>query len=254
MPNKKPRKRRSSASSAKKKAPDDPKFFNSFKSRRTLGLQDPNLSPEERKSKEEIFQRRREVAKLMTEYGYNDGTIASIIGVDRQTIGKDREWLHNLWLQEVVSDVDLAKAQLAKRKTFVLEEARMAWEKSKGDTIKKQTRQKNKSGGKQGGESESEVSETIENNVGNSEFLRLFAKAAEDLAELQGFKKDNITTQINITMPSLPSDFSQYGLKQGMNPEDEVEEAEIVEDKSSYGVDIDVLEEEEIRKRQSLKK
>lgn len=216
--------------------------------RNILGITDHMITPANREKKEKMFQRRREVAKLMVEYGYNDKTIADLIGVSIDTIRSDREWLHSLWVQEAVENVDIAKADLLKRKLFVLEEARRAWEDSKKDTVRSVNKKKSRTKG--GDETEDSVTSTT--NTGNSEFLRLFDKTAEDIAALQGFERDKITTQINITMPSLPSDFSKYGIGKEKNmevEEAEVEEAEVIED-DKYSVDIDVLEEDEIRRRQ----
>lgn len=228
--------------------PDKEKYVNPQSAKKIMKV-DGHMSTKQRREQEQIVQRRREIARMMVEYGYNDITMATILGVSTSTVRKDREWLHQLWLKEAVYNVDLAKARLARRKNFVLEEARMAWEKSKDDTVKKSKRNKTSTGGEGGGGSEEETSEVATTNDGNAEFLRLFDKMAEDLAELEGYEKDKITTQINITMPSLPSDFSKYGIGHGEVESQEVEEANVVED-SGYGVDIDALEEEDIRNRQ----
>lgn len=213
-----------------------------------------NLTPKQRKKKEEIFTRRMEVAKLMTEYGYNDRTIAKMVGVNFATISRDRKFLEELWIEEAVHDVDKAKQQLIRRKEFLLDESRRAWEKSKGRTKtskKKDKRVNAGAGSKKGSSVEKEETETVKDELGNPKYLELFDKVAEDIAELQGVKKDRITSQVNIVMPSLPDEFKKYGLNEneGEKSNKQVQDAEEVD-----FVDINNLEEDDIRSRQERNK
>jgi len=221
------------------------------KTNRMLGIH-KKMSPKQRKKKMEIFERRMEVSKLMVEYGYNDPTIAKILGVSTPTIKSDREWLHSLWMEHAIDNTEEAKATLIRRKSFVLEESRRAWDKSKSKSRSSKTKKKTvKGSGKKGNASEKEEVETVKDELGNSKYLEMFDKVSEDIARLQGLEMDNIKQEINIHLPDLPKEFEKYGVpvsNDEAKTNREVEEAEDVD----Y-VDIQSPEEEDIRKNHAKK-
>lgn len=211
------------------------------------------MTPKQRAVKEKMFTRRMEVAKLITEYGYNNRTLSKMMDVGVDTIQNDREWLEELWLKEAVTDVETAKQQLVQRKTWVMQEARQAWEKSnqRSRVVKEKEKDvQSGQGSKKGNSKEKEKAETIKDELGNPKYLEIYDKAAEDIAHLQGVKKDHIKNEINIVMPSLPAEFAEYGVpvEEGKKSKKQVEDAE-----DAYYVDIDNLDEEDIRKNQGKK-
>lgn len=210
-----------------------------------------NRTPKQRKIAQEIFDRRLEVAKLLTEYGYNDTVISRLLEVSVSTIRSDREWLMALWLKTAVNDVEHAKQQLIRRKEFILDETRRAWERSKGTTSSRKKKEKKTTGGKAGNINQDETVESVDEHLGNPEYLKIFDKAADDIAELQGLKKDQIINKINITLPSLPDHVSNF-FKTEEGKAEKKKKVDSAED--AVFVDIEELDEAFIRDRQDESK
>lgn len=185
-----------------------------------------HLTAKQRKKNEEIRQRRRKVAYLMTEFGLSATDIAAKVDTSPTTALKDMRWLEKAWQKEMAINVGDAKNQAIRRHEYVLREARLSFEKSKRGTkiLKKKTKDDAEKGRSE------ETSREEKNSPGDPRFLEIFQEATDSIASLQGVDNTDIEAiSINITMPSLPDEFKEYGLTPQQESQKKIEAAEDAE-------------------------
>lgn len=168
--------------------------------------------------------------------------MADYFGVSGRTISNDIIEIEERYVDNATKDVQIEKSKVVRRLEYALAEAHVAWEKSKAVQKSTKTKEKEISGGKQGGSTEEEKVEQKKQTPGDVRFLQEFKDIAIEIASYQGVDKLEGTNNlnVNINMPSLPGEYDEFGL----NPNKEVKEeddagSEDVQDADFEDVDDD---------------
>lgn len=166
-------------------------------------------------------ERQAKVARIFVERpSLTHQEIGDMFGVSRACITKDLREIEQMYIEETLDNVEVAKARAIKRQEWRLKEAHDAWERSKAEQVETKTKKK-ESTGQQGG-TEEEVQEKRKQTPGDPRFLDQFGEAAIEIAALQGVDKldGSHNLNVNINMPDLPAEYGDFGLTPNL-PEDQ---------------------------------
>lgn len=78
----------------------------------------------------EIAERRKRIATLYRQ-NHSQAEIAAIVGVSAATVCRDIQEIHEEWKESRIADIDTQKLKRSSELHFAMQQAEIAWEKSK---------------------------------------------------------------------------------------------------------------------------